>query len=115
MSQTSGGSAPAFEVVVASEKDASVVTLRGELDLSVINAFLEAIDKVLAAPGERVIVVLDELTFIDSSGVRALLVASTRAQDRLVFSRPSPQVARVLSLSGLDDVLPIEEGAANEP
>jgi anti-sigma B factor antagonist len=70
------------------------------------------------APG--IVVDLTECEFIDSSGVRALLL-SREAQngedaDRLAVATSSDQILRILSVMGLDKVIPIrptvEEAAA---
>ena len=92
------------------------VRLVGELDLSTVAMFVDAIDEVLGdQPG---IVELDfgELTFIDSSGVGAYVTAFRRARaqgTQLTVGPRSPLVQRVLELSGVEEALAAEAAATN--
>ena len=55
---------------------------------------------------------LAECTFVDSSALKVIADASRRAEasgTAFAVSRPSPQVARVLELSGLGEIVTIEE------
>ena len=87
------------------------VRLLGELDLSTVAVFVDALDEVL---GERPLTVeLDfgDLTFIDSSGVGAYVTAFRRARaqgTRLTVGPRSPLVQRVLELSGVEEALAAE-------
>jgi anti-anti-sigma factor len=85
-----------------------VLQLVGELDLSTVSIFVDAMDDVL--DGEPVDVDLDltELTFLDSSGIGAYVTAYRRAQakgSRLSLGPRSGIVDRVLQLSGVEDAL----------
>ncbi len=66
----------------------------------------------VAAEPKGIVVDLTECEFIDSSGVRALLL-SREAQDpeegseRLAVAASSEQILRILSVMGLDRVIPI--------
>ena len=55
---------------------------------------------------------LSDLEFIDSSGLRELVVASRRQQElggRVVLHAPSDPIRRVLEIVGLDQILTISE------
>jgi stage II sporulation protein AA (anti-sigma F factor antagonist) len=55
---------------------------------------------------------LSELTFIDSTGLRAILQASHRAESEgrsLVISNPSPTVRRLLAVTAMDHTIPIRQ------
>lgn len=83
--------------VVASE-DGLVV--RGEIDLDSTDRLMEAVEE----SNGRVVLYLDEVTFIDSSGLRGLLRAQQTVRERgdeLVLSRPSAVVRRLLEITGL--------------
>jgi anti-anti-sigma factor len=87
--------------------DQVVVALVGECDLSVREDLTSAL---LAAVGQapRVVVDLSDLTFLDSSGVHALLIAHQAAGARggqvsVVHARGV--VADVLDLTGLGELL----------
>jgi len=74
----------------------------GELDVASVAEF----DRTLRAAQEAVSLVavdLQDLQFIDSSGVHALVDASLRAMldgRRLVITNASPHVVRILRLTG---------------
>ncbi|MDQ2631764.1 MAG: STAS domain-containing protein [Actinomycetota bacterium] len=80
------------------------LALRGELDLSNVStveaALAEAIDS-----GKKVVIDLDQLEFLDSTGV-ALIVRTLNRSDAERFSflpSRSSGVRRLFSLTGLDE------------
>jgi anti-anti-sigma factor len=74
--------------------------LVGELDLATTRQLQEALEQ-LPAEGE-VVLDLSELTFIDSTGLHAI-VEHARADDGpIVLANPSETVRRVLHIAGLD-------------
>lgn len=91
-----------------SEKEA-VMRLDGELDMSGTFVLEPQLDKLAAHPPEReVLFDLRGLTFIDSTGLAALVGAHERLQDagvRTRFVRGTDDVQRIFSVSGFDDVL----------
>jgi anti-anti-sigma factor len=87
------------------------ISLQGELDLACtrqVEEHFAAIDE--QAPG-RVVVDLGGLTFIDSSGLRMLLLADARAREHsyelVLLAGPEP-VQRVFEMTGALDVLRFE-------
>lgn len=85
-----------------------MLQLVGELDLSTVSIFVDAMDDVL--DGEPVGIELDlsELTFLDSSGLGAYVTAYRKAQavgSRLTLGKRSGIVDRVLQLSGVEEAL----------
>jgi anti-sigma B factor antagonist len=96
--------------VDASTETGTVVRLSGELDLSEAPE-LQACLSVLFDAGTNVVVDLSELSFLDSSGIGVLIAAHKRAallERSFVVRGPSGGVARVLQISGVDQVLTIE-------
>ena len=92
--------------------------LAGELDVAETEAFLAGIGDVSGA-GE-VVLELDDLAFIDSSGVRAFLVLADRLapDDVLVLRNPPPAVQRVFDLVALESTRPairIDRPAEGDP
>jgi anti-sigma B factor antagonist len=88
------------------EGDAAVLILEGELDLSGEAAFASELQRLEDGASPRIVVDLERLTFIDSTGVRLLLEATMRSRmdsDRLRLRSPSPQVARTLQLMHVAD------------
>jgi anti-anti-sigma factor len=87
---------------------AAVVRLWGDLDL-VSAPKLDAC--LLALAGDDVIVDLAEVTFMDTTGLDAIVVANRRANvaGRLfVLRAPSHHVMRVLEVTGLDRAVTFE-------
>ncbi len=103
-------SATPFEVVVKREAAALELRLRGELDIASEPRFSETLDRALGeSDGLPVLVRLEQLTFIDSSGVRALVAAHRRAPERVRFTRGARAVGRILAVTGVDGLLPFAE------
>jgi anti-sigma B factor antagonist len=86
-----------------------VVVLRGELDVSEA-AEVAASLRVVAASGRTVIVDMEGLEFIDSSGLAALAHArhhARRAGFDLLLAAPQQQVVRMLCITRLIDVFTV--------
>ena len=86
-----------------------VVVLRGELDVAEA-ARIAASLAVVAASGRDVIVDLEGLEFIDSSGLAALVRArqhARRAGGDLLLAAPQQQVLRMLAVTRLIDVFAV--------
>jgi anti-anti-sigma factor len=84
--------------------------LRGELDLASAPSLSDRLRR-FRERGEPVVLDLDELDFIDMSGLRVLLAASDEAsRDGWSFAvtRGSAQVRRLLGLVRLDRQLPLD-------
>jgi anti-anti-sigma factor len=92
--------------------DASVrVRVRGELDLATSPALGETLGREIA-DGKSVVVDLSGVTFIDSSGLNALIRALRLSEGNGGGFRVSPdlpaQVSRLFTITGFDALLPIE-------
>ena len=86
------------------------VRLRGELDLATAPALADRLRE-LGARGERVLLDLDELAFMDAAGIRLLLAAADDAdrEDRAFALTPgSGPVRRLFELVARDGRLPID-------
>jgi anti-sigma B factor antagonist len=87
------------------------LTLRGELDLASAHQLEESLATLEGQAPSRVTIDLGGLAFIDSSGLRALLLADARARERgyeLVLLPGQEPVQRVLEMTGALDVLRFE-------
>jgi anti-anti-sigma factor len=86
------------------------VQLLGELDLSVIGRVDREMQRAEAGDATRIVLDLGELEFLDASGIRLLLQLNARSKSnggRLRITRArSPQVQRVIELTGAAQVLP---------
>ena len=83
------------------EKVGDRLVARGELDTDTaryLDAVVEDLD------GEPIVLDLAAVSFIDSSGIRALLRARQR-HNALRIENPSPQAGKVLEMTGLTNVL----------
>jgi anti-sigma B factor antagonist len=93
------------------------VVLIGELDRSNVNSAATVIEEVLAVGATPVVVDLQELEFLDSSGVALLAeldrAKSSRGRLRVVPSR-SLGVSRILASTGLDGMLTMVRGAGDQ-
>jgi anti-sigma B factor antagonist len=92
------------------ERDGQVVVvLRGELDVAEAAKVATSL-AVVAASGFTVIVDLEGLEFIDSSGLAALVHArhhARRAGSDLLLAAPQQQVLRMLAITRLVDVFAV--------
>jgi anti-anti-sigma factor len=85
-------------------EDARSLALSGELDLATTPMLLDRARVLLEQYGD-VTLVLSDVSFIDSQGVRAF-IQMARALDgrgRLVLSRPSAEVRKLFDIVRLDD------------
>jgi anti-anti-sigma factor len=101
-----------FEAATEIDRLRWTIRLEGELDSATVPILKEELRSALDSEAKTLVIDLERLSFIDSTGIEALVVAH-RAADRdnheLVFRRPTGDVARTLVLVGLDTVLPIVE------
>jgi anti-sigma B factor antagonist len=86
------------------------LALSGELDLANAETFAAELERVESDAPTMITVDMQELEFIDSTGIAVLVAAHRRLNDgglriRLVRSRASA-VRRVLDVTGLDAELP---------
>ena len=85
------------------ERDGVVfVVVEGEVDLSAAPDFIAGLHRVITTRAPAIVIDLDRVTFMDSAGVHALLRVSDldTNHDRLAFTRGSPQVQRLLQVTG---------------
>lgn len=81
-----------------------VIRCAGDLDIASADRLTEALEKVLAGGAHAVVVDGSRLQFVDSAGLRALLIGRKRAeQDGRSFRvvQPSEALEKMLEISGL--------------
>jgi anti-anti-sigma factor len=107
---------PAFELRTEAENGTVAITATGELDIAVAPELESAL---AAEDASAVLVDLTEVTFLDSAGLRVLLLASERlrrAETPLALAvAPESPVRRMLSLTEAEEALPVfddRDGAA---
>jgi anti-sigma B factor antagonist len=123
MAATPSADIPQFEINSGpGPEEVYVVHVTGEVDMSHEEELRGELRTAVAAEAKGIVVDLTECEFIDSSGVRALLL-SREAQhaddgtERLAVAASSEQILRILSVMGIDRVIPIRptvEDAAAE-
>jgi anti-sigma B factor antagonist len=80
-----------------------IVAVEGEIDLSAASLFEESLAIAGATDATAIVVDLDRVSFMDSAGVHVLLQFSVSEdnRDRLAVTRGSPQVRRLLEVTGV--------------
>jgi anti-anti-sigma factor len=94
------------------EGDVHTIGLSGELDLATVEGVQRELECVEASDVEAIVVDLSGLTFVDSSGVRLVVLADVRSRadsERLTLLRGPASVQRVFALSGFEDRLPFAD------
>ena len=92
------------QLVVATD-DPRRYRLVGELDLYSVDELSEGLQLKVVAGGDLMLD-LSELTFIDSSGIRAFFQLNAQLEDgTLILERPSPFARRVLGVLGVGESL----------
>jgi anti-sigma B factor antagonist len=92
--------------------DAVTVTLRGEVDVLNVDQVRIALVEALETHPASIIVDLSELSFIDSTGLGAIIFGFQRARDEGVafhLAKPTRGVHQILVLSGLLEVVDLQE------
>ena len=91
-----------------------VVRAGGEIDARTVRAFHEVVTEA-ASLASHVVIDLDQVTFVDSSGLGALINARNSARERggsMSLVSPPPVVRRLLGSTRLHDVFPIHDSLA---
>jgi anti-anti-sigma factor len=111
LDQTLFSPAPApFDVSVERVNGRVVLRAHGELDLSTAPTLEHALDSLDGGPSDGLLD-MTEVSFMDSSGLRLLIVAAERARDegRTFSIIPSSAVSLVIEQVGLSAALPLVE------
>ena len=93
-----------LRVDTRSEQDRIVLHLTGELDLASSPLFERALEDPALAAAPLVVLDLDDLKFVDSTGLRIILMAHEAARGRgqeFAITPGSPQVQRLLSITSV--------------
>jgi anti-anti-sigma factor len=86
---------------------AVVIRVTGEVDMSNAANIQDVVDEVAASGVEKLVFDLGRLDFIDSSGLAVLLAAAQKVPS-VHLRNPSSIVRRVVEITGLTEILPIE-------
>ncbi len=98
-------------LVVERAPSESVVHLHGDIDLHNAHELRNCIEALASDGQARVVLDLDELEFIDSSGLGAVIRGMRclrQAGGELVLRHPKANATKILEISGLQRVFAIE-------
>ena len=105
-----------FGIETRIDGDVAHLVLTGEFDLAGVQQFQEAIAKAEAQQPKALLIDLGGLSFMDSSGLRALVMAEERAraaQRRLAIVPGPPHVRRVFEITQLEQRLHLIDDASS--
>jgi anti-anti-sigma factor len=97
-----------FSVEVEHRDATTVLRLAGEFDVLAEPAFRQALDDARLDAASVVEAHLGDLAFLDSTGLRCLVLCSRRVR-RLVLVDPTAPVEAVLVVGGLGDVFEVRK------
>lgn len=102
---------PSNELTIAQRQldGAICLMLAGELDLASVAAFIGHLTRAAEA-GRNVVLDMNGLQYIDSSGINALVDAHkrfTRSGRHIALTSVSPRIARILQIVALEQLIPV--------
>jgi anti-anti-sigma factor len=103
-----------FSIESQRSGDATLAVVRGELDLAASENAERQLRELEASEPSLLVVDLAEVEFIDSSGLRVLLLAAERAGEagrRFAAARADGQVRRVIEMTGSGTALELLDEA----
>ena len=101
-----------LEIETAEQDGTYIVRLRGELDMGSCDEVDEALREAEQTSATRIVLDVDSLSFIDSSGLQVILRAKRRSDNsgrRLRITRGNGHVADMFRLTALDMTLDFTE------
>lgn len=109
---SSPANASLLEVEVS--EDGRLLLVRGELCLSTVDRVREPLFEAIEREGGHIVVDLTDCTFIDSSGLELLALASWRLaaidpRRELIVVSPRSAVRRILDLTGMDHIVTVRD------
>ena len=96
------------------ETGRALLRVSGAIDMQSREALLTAGRAALGRDTPTLVLDLAEVSFMDSTGIGALVELGHDAEDAevgFVLREPSPRVVRILEMTGLDDAWPTEYAA----
>jgi anti-sigma B factor antagonist len=93
------------------DRNTHVVEPHGEIDLATVRILKQRLAEALELGTRHLIVDLEDVDFIDSTGLGVLIGTERRLRargGRLIIACPNPAVRRVFEVTGLDKVLSMQ-------
>jgi anti-sigma B factor antagonist len=103
---------PKFACDVRSDRDRVVVAPSGDFDLAQAPALAATLDELIDAGFANIVVDLRQVCFLDSTGLRTLIVArrTAGARDaRLSLVAGPPEVHRIFELTGTEPLFSFDD------
>lgn len=100
-----------FHADVTASGEEIEVRVHGDVDVHTAARLSEQLGELVASQSRRIVVDLRDVPFCDSTGLSVLVRSSTKMRDSgraLVLKTPSPQVRRILDITGLEPLFTIE-------
>jgi anti-sigma B factor antagonist len=101
---------------VSREPGYAVLSVAGDVDAGTEQPFRDALTSVLAHGAARIVVDLSRVAFMSSAGIGVLMGVRRVLADgggSLVLASPHGQVAQVLSMAGVAEVIPVTASVAD--
>src|SRR5947209_8488992 len=92
--------------------DVAVIAITGELDLALCVKLAPELDSALRSPARAIVIDLEAVSLVDSSGIALLLNAFRRLDEsgrQLAIACPMGSQRRAFELTALDRELPFHE------
>ncbi len=93
-------------------EDVAILTISGELDLALSIKLGPQLNAVLRTPARAVVIDLEAVSLVDSSGIALLLTAYRRLEQagrQLAIACPTGSSRRAFEVTALDRQLPMHE------
>jgi anti-anti-sigma factor len=103
--------APEFSVISSRDGRRIVVAVAGEIDIASVQSVRHQLDAAEAAGADPLVLDLEDVTFMDSTGVAMIIDAQRRAEAAgrtFALRRVRAQPFRVLQIVGVAEEIPIE-------
>ncbi len=102
-----------LEINVRNDREIPIIELNGEVDAYTSTRFRETMIDLIEKGAASLVVSMDKVEYIDSSGLGALvggLKRATERQGRIAIVCSNPQVKKVFEITGLERVFPLYAG-----
>jgi len=104
-----------LDLITETEGTTVRLALTGELDIAGAARVEQEFERIEREPPATIVLDLRELAFMDSTGLRVIVAADSRAREqarRLVIVRGSSTVQRIIEMTRLDERLEIVDDLA---
>lgn len=93
---------PLFMMTASLEGDTLVITLTGDLDITIRADLAGRLSQALDQQPARLVYDLTKVSFVDAGTLYLLIRAARRTSHKPVLTCPAPIVARLLQITGLE-------------